>query len=59
MTDGKTPAAAICPTTGKRKYSSEREAQASANHRLADPTGPPKLKTYRCLYCNSWHLTSK
>jgi len=50
----------ICSVTGKRMYASEREAKATAAHRMADKeTGPSHLKTYRCQYCESWHLSSK
>jgi len=49
----------ICPTTGKRMYASEAEAQATAAHQMSKESAPAQLKTYRCLYCNSWHLTSK
>ncbi len=50
----------ICPVSGKRMYASEREARAAAAHRMADAqTGPTQLRTYKCMYCNAWHLTSK
>jgi len=41
-------------------YATENEAKATAARRLADKqSGPTKLKTYRCQYCDSWHLSSK
>jgi hypothetical protein len=49
----------ICPTTGKRMYPSEAEARSTAAHQMSKESAPAQLKTYRCLYCNSWHLTSK
>jgi len=50
----------ICPVSGKRMYANEREANATAANRMADKeTGPTRLKTYKCLYCGTWHLTSK
>ncbi len=50
----------ICSVSGKRMYGNEREANATAAHRLADKdTGPAQLKTYKCPYCDCWHLSSK
>lgn len=50
----------VCPVSGKRVYASEREAKATAIHRIADKeTGPEQLRTYKCLYCDGWHLTSR
>jgi hypothetical protein len=50
----------ICPTTGKRKYASEAEAKATAKHQMSQKESEGvQLRTYRCLYCNAWHLTSK
>ena len=41
-------------------YPTEFEAKATAAHRMAGgKTGPVQLRTYLCLYCESWHLTSK
>jgi hypothetical protein len=41
-------------------YGNEREAKSTAAHRLADKeSGPAQLKTYKCQYCNCWHLSSK
>jgi hypothetical protein len=52
--------AEICATTGKRMYASEAEAQATARHQMAQKgSGALQLRTYRCLYCEAWHLTSK
>jgi len=49
----------ICSVSGKRIYASEHEAGATASHQMTKTTGPIKLRTYLCLYCNAWHLTSK
>jgi hypothetical protein len=53
----------ICPTTGKRKYASEAEAKATARHQMSQKSQKEsaslQMRTYRCLYCNAWHLTSK
>lgn len=50
----------MCATTGKRKYASEAEAQATAHHQISQKQSPSlQLRTYRCLYCDAWHLTSK
>jgi hypothetical protein len=50
----------VCSVTGKRVYANEREAKATANHRMADKeTGPDQLRTYKSLYCGGWHLTSQ
>lgn len=49
-----------CPVSGKRMYANERDAKATAAHRMADKQAdPPQLRTYKCLYCGAWHLTSK
>jgi hypothetical protein len=49
-----------CPVSGKRMYDTEGEAKSTAAHRMADKqTGPAHLSVYRCLYCDSWHLTSR
>ncbi len=49
-----------CPVSGKRIYSTEREAIATASHRMSDrQSAPNQLRTYKCLYCGAWHLTSK
>ena len=49
----------ICATSGKRKYENEAEARATATHQMSKESAPARLKTYRCLYCDAWHLTSK
>lgn len=50
----------MCPTSGKRMYANEGEAKSTGAHRMRDAeTGPTKLRTYRCIYCGAWHLTSK
>ena len=49
-----------CAVSGKRMYANEREARATAAHRMADKeTGPEQLRTYKCQYCGAWHLSSK
>lgn len=49
-----------CSVSGKRMYANEREAKATAAHRMTDKeTSPAQLRTYKCLYCGAWHLTSK
>jgi hypothetical protein len=48
-----------CPTSGKRPYATESEAEAAATQRLSEPRPPAHLSVYKCLYCGSWHLTSK
>jgi hypothetical protein len=49
-----------CPVSGKRMHANEREAKDTAAHRTADKEkGPAQLRTYKCLYCGAWHLTSK
>ena len=49
----------ICSTTGKRMYATEAEAKATAAHQMSKETAPAQLRTYKCLYCGAWHLTSK
>jgi hypothetical protein len=49
----------ICATAGKRMYASEAEAKATAAHQMSKESAPAQLRIYRCLYCGSWHLTSK
>jgi hypothetical protein len=49
-----------CSVSGKKMYASEREANATAKHRMSEKeSAPAKLRTYLCLYCGGWHLTSK
>ena len=49
-----------CAVSGKRMYANEREAKSAAAHRMADKeAGPSQLRTYKCLCCGAWHLTSK
>jgi hypothetical protein len=58
--DAKSEQPRTCAVSGKRTYATEREAKATAAHRMADrEAGPPKLRTYKCMYCEGWHLTSK
>ena len=50
----------MCPTSGKRKYASEAEAKVTAQHQMSQKSSSAlRLRTYRCIYCDSWHLTSK
>jgi hypothetical protein len=46
-----------CPVSGKRKYTSEREALATAAHQIATANAPKELRAYRCDWCDAWHLT--
>lgn len=49
----------ICPVSGKRMYANEREANATAAHRMTEgKTAPAQLRISKCLYCGAWHLTS-
>ena len=48
-----------CATSGKRMYPSEAEAKATAAHQMSKEAAPAQLRTYKCLYCGAWHLTSK
>ena len=50
--------AEICSTSGKRMYASEADAKATAAHQMSKSPAV-QLRTYRCLYCEAWHLTSK
>jgi hypothetical protein len=48
-----------CSVSGKRMYATEGEANATAAHRMSDKqeqTG--QLRSYLCIYCMAWHLTS-
>jgi hypothetical protein len=50
----------ICSTSGKQMYPSEREANSTAAHQMRDTqSAPSHLRSYKCLYCGAWHLTSK
>ena len=50
----------ICSVSGKRMYANEREANATAAHRMSvEETAGRQLGTYKCMYCGTWHLTSK
>jgi len=41
-------------------YANEGEAKTTAAHRMSDKeSAPTQLRTYKCLYCGAWHLTSK
>jgi hypothetical protein len=41
----------------KKKYESNRQAQAAIKLRLGEPDGPDSLRAYKCKYCEGWHLT--
>jgi len=49
----------VCSTSGKRMYATEAEAKATAAHQMSKAAAPAQLRTYKCLYCGAWHLTSK
>ena len=60
MDDARGDQPRTCAESGKRMYSNEREANATAAHRMTDgDSAPAQLRTYKCLYCGAWHLTSK
>jgi hypothetical protein len=46
----------MCAVTGKRKYMTEGEALSTAAHQM-EAANAPKLKAYRCEWCDAWHLT--
>jgi hypothetical protein len=46
-----------CPVSGKRMYSIEAEALATAAHQIATTDAPKDLRAYLCTCCNAWHLT--
>ncbi len=44
----------------KGMYANEREAGAAAARLMSEKeSAPAQLRTYKCLYCGAWHLTSK
>ena len=45
-----------CPTSGKRMFAEELEAQMEAD-RIRDEGGVA-LDVYRCMFCDHWHFTS-
>ena len=45
-----------CPVSGKRKYLTEGEALSTAAHQM-EAADAPKLRAYRCAWCDAWHLT--
>jgi hypothetical protein len=51
--------ASKCPVSGKRKYPTESAALATARHQAATADAPLELRSYRCNWCNGWHLTKK
>jgi hypothetical protein len=60
MDDARKDPPKTCAVSGKRMYSNERDAKATAAHRMNDKeSAPAQLRTYKCIYCGSWHLTSK
>jgi hypothetical protein len=48
-----------CPVSGKRKYSTEGAALATAKHQIATADAPMELRAYHCNWCHAWHLTKK
>jgi hypothetical protein len=44
-----------CPTTGKKQYNSEKEAQ-KALHRFTERNPEYQGKPYLCMYCHSFHF---
>ena len=60
MEEVKREPARMCATSGKRMYANEGEAKATAAHQMrGSEAGSVKLRTYKCIYCGAWHLTSK
>jgi len=60
MGDARRDPPKTCAVSGKRMYSNEREANATAANRMTDKeSAPTHLRTYKCIYCGAWHLTSK
>ena len=58
--DAKRDQPRICTVSGKKMYANEGAAKATAAHRMLDKEkAPEQLRTYKCLYCGAWHLTSK
>lgn len=58
--DSKREQPRTCAVSGKRMYANEREANATAAHQMGTKEGGGvQLRVYRCMYCESWHLTSK
>lgn len=48
----------ICPTTGKRQYGSDKEAQKGMEkfrERMPDYDGAP----YLCMYCRTYHFGAR
>jgi len=48
-----------CPVSGKRRYATEAEALATADHQKSLGTTKEELRAYRCNWCAAWHLTKK
>jgi hypothetical protein len=49
-----------CSVSGKRMYANEGEANSTAAHQMSNKeSGGVQLRVYKCMYCESWHLTSK
>ena len=60
MDDAKPDPPKTCAVSGKRMYATQSEANSTAAHRMNDRDAvPAQLRTYKCLYCGAWHLTSK
>lgn len=49
--------ALLCPTTNRRSYRSEEQAQRMIPRASAGRLKKPE-RVYRCWYCGTWHLTS-
>lgn len=48
-----------CETTGKVQYASRREARVGLNKLLVRRRGhKTERSSYKCKYCDSWHLTT-
>lgn len=48
-----------CGLTGKVRFRDQTEAKAVlTNSRRSDSERRRECRTYECMYCNGWHLTS-
>ncbi len=50
------PGEPALPCDGKLRFTTQKEAQASAT--VAEHQHGTKLKVYQCRYCSLWHLAS-
>jgi len=48
----------LCRKSGKVKFASHEQAAIRAGE-LLQKSETKMLRTYRCAFCNHWHLTSK